>query len=223
MIKLAVFDLAGTTIDEQNVVYKTVHRAVESAGYDVHYNTVLLYAAGKEKRKAIQDVMEHVEGGWVDGDVVDEAYERFEQMLDAAYRELTALPMPGSEVVFAALREKGIKIVLNTGYRRAVADQLLQKIGWTAGQEYDLLVTADDVEKGRPNPDMILVAMERLGVTDPKTVLKIGDSVADIEEGRNAGCGIVIGITTGAQTAEQMAPALPDHIVNQLPELLGLL
>jgi phosphonatase-like hydrolase len=220
MIKLAVFDLAGTTIDEQNVVYKTVHRAVESVGYDVDYNTVLLYAAGKEKRRAIQDVMEHVEGGWVDSDIVDDAYARFEQMLDMAYRDLTPLPMPDSAAVFAALREKNVKIALNTGYRRAVADQLLQKIGWMEGREYDLLVTADDVKRGRPNPDMIFVAMERLGVTDAKTVLKIGDSVADIEEGRNAGCGMVLGITTGAQTAAQMAPAQPDYIVNQLIELL---
>jgi phosphoglycolate phosphatase-like HAD superfamily hydrolase len=70
---------------------------------------------------------------------------------------------------------------------------------------------------------MILLAMERFGITDAKEVAKIGDSIIDIEEGRNAGCGLSIGITTGAHTAAQLATANPDFIIHHLVELLPII
>jgi phosphoglycolate phosphatase-like HAD superfamily hydrolase len=70
---------------------------------------------------------------------------------------------------------------------------------------------------------MILHAMELFEMSDASEVLKIGDSNIDIEEGKNAGCGITVGITTGAQTREQLAAASPDHIIDSLMDLPGLL
>jgi len=70
---------------------------------------------------------------------------------------------------------------------------------------------------------MILRAMELFEMTDASEVLKIGDSTIDIEEGKNAGCGITVGITTGAQTRDQLAMASPDYIIDNLHELLEIL
>ncbi len=67
---------------------------------------------------------------------------------------------------------------------------------------------------------MILLAMQEQGITDAQQVLKVGDSIIDIEEGRNAGCRYSIGITTGAHTYEQLASARPDFIINDLIEVL---
>jgi len=72
---------------------------------------------------------------------------------------------------------------------------------------YDLLVTASDVTKNRPNPDMILLAMEKLNILDAASVIKVGDSTIDIEEGRNAGCLYNIGVTTGAHTKAELSTA----------------
>lgn len=47
-----------------------------------------------------------------------------------------------------------------------------------------------------------------------------GDSTIDIEEGKNTGCGITVGVTTGAQTREQLATASPTLIVDNLAEIL---
>jgi high-affinity K+ transport system ATPase subunit B len=55
---------------------------------------------------------------------------------------------PGASEVFRKLRESGVKVVLNTGYDRITAEDLLSKIGWKVGQDIDSLVTANDVEKG---------------------------------------------------------------------------
>lgn len=223
MIQLVVFDMAGTTVDEQNVVYKTVHRAIERAGYDLPLELVLLHAAGKEKFQAIKDVVEYLEGGAVSNDTLRDIHHDFETLLDQAYSILTPMPLPGALTVFRKLHENGVKVVLNTGYKRVVANVLLQKLGWAEGVNYDLLITASDVQNGRPNPDMIHAAMVHFGITDPAEVVKIGDSIIDIEEGKNAGCGIVIGINTGAQTAEQLMTAQPDYIFHRLDELLSLI
>jgi phosphoglycolate phosphatase-like HAD superfamily hydrolase len=68
---------------------------------------------------------------------------------------------------------------------------------------------------------MIFLAMDKLGISDPSAVGKIGDTIADIEEGLNAGCGMSAGITTGAQTAEQLRTANPTHVFNSLEEVLN--
>ncbi len=66
---------------------------------------------------------------------------------------------------------------------------------------------------------MIELAMQHCDVTDPRKVAKIGDSAIDIEEGRNAGCGLTFGITTGAQLREQLLLATPNAILSNLSEL----
>ncbi len=57
MIKLVVFDMAGTTVDEDNVVYKTVRAAINAAGYLFSQDQVQQAGAGKEKSQAIRDVL----------------------------------------------------------------------------------------------------------------------------------------------------------------------
>lgn len=221
MIQLVVFDMAGTTVDEQNAVYRTVHHALERAGFLVPFSTVLQHAAGKEKFQAICDVLDHL-----DQDVslvtAKAIHHDFEELLDKTYEILRPLPMPGAERTMAVLRERGVKVVLNTGYKRPVAEGLLQKLGWTQGQTFDLLLTADDVPQSRPHPDMIFAAMVHFDIKSGQNVAKVGDSVADIEEGKNAGCGITAGITTGAQTREQLLTANPTHIFDSLDELLAI-
>ena len=56
-IKLAVFDMAGTTVNENNIVYKTVQKVINDLGYTVSLDQVLEYGAGKEKHQAITDVL----------------------------------------------------------------------------------------------------------------------------------------------------------------------
>jgi phosphonatase-like hydrolase len=99
---------------------------------------------------------------------------------------------------------------------------LVAKIGWTLGKEIDGLVTASDVQNGRPAPDMIWLAMQQTGVESRQSVVKIGDSAIDIEEGRNAECGMTFGVTTGAQTELQLRSAEPTHIVDSLSEMCDL-
>jgi phosphonatase-like hydrolase len=220
-LQLVVFDMAGTAIDEQNAVYKAIHQALEEAGYDCSLELVLEIAAGKEKRQAITDVLTHLIDDEPFDAMIDAIHEDFKQKLDVVYASGIARAMPDAVEVFETLRQKNIKVALNTGYSREVATLLMGQLGWSVPQTVDALVTASDVTRGRPNPDMILEAMRLVGVSDPKAVAKIGDSAIDIEEGHNAGCGLVAGVLTGAQTRTQLATAQPTHIFENLTELLA--
>jgi phosphonatase-like hydrolase len=220
MIQIVVFDMAGTTIDEDNVVYKTLQKAIQIYGYEFSLEEVLSAGAGKEKLQAIQSVLalRNIE----DKVLSERIFERFQLLLTQAYASLPIKEQAGCTDLFHALRHAGIKVVMNTGYDRKTANSLIQKIGWVAGRDFDGLVTASDVKQNRPEPDMILLAMEQQEVKDPKAVVKVGDSVIDIAEGRNAGCLYSIGITTGANTEAQLKMANPDFILHQLSELLPI-
>ena len=222
MIKLVVFDMAGTTVDEDNVVYKTVRDAINAAGYEFSLEQVLTHGAGKEKSQAIRDVLSLDQEAHSDEEV-NSIFSDFKNRLGDAYRELDVKGMPGASELFAVLRERDIQVVLNTGYDRPTAEGLVKKIGWKIGVEIDGMVTASDVERGRPGPDMILRAMELTGIKSSEQVAKIGDSQIDIDEGNNANCGLTVGITTGAQTAEQLAAANPTAVIDSLDQFTELL
>lgn len=216
-LQLFVFDMAGTTVDEDNVVYKTLQRAIAEEGVTLSLDTVLAIGAGQEKKMAIRDLLHHA--GLSDPELqeqTDQTYDRFVPALEDAYRSLDVRPITGAIDIFTHLRQRGIRIALNTGYQKATALGLLAQLDWQEGREFDLLVTADMVERARPAPDMIEYARHRLAVTDPQRVAKIGDSAIDIEEGRNANCGLVLGITTGAQTEAQLQQARPDAVIHEL-------
>ena len=221
MIQLVVFDMAGTTVDEDNVVYKTVRAAINAAGYSFTQDQVQEAGAGKEKSQAIRDVLS-LDGQNHSDDEVAAIFDDFKPRLQAAYAMLNVQEQPGATETFAKLRQSGIKVVLNTGYDRTTAESLLVKIGWTVGKEIDGLVTASDVQNGRPAPDMIWLAMQQTGVKSSQSVVKIGDSIIDIEEGKNAVCGMTFGVTTGAQTKSQLSSAEPTHIVDSLGEMCEL-
>lgn len=221
-IELAVFDMAGTTVDEKNVVYKTLRKAINAHGYDLSLNFVLEHGAGKEKHQAIKDILKQ-HSGQEQLQVAKKIFVEFQELLQRAYTELAVGTYPGVEDLMDALRKAGIKIALNTGYDRKTAQLLLDKMKWTLGLQYDVLITADEVSKGRPAPDMILQAMEVLQIKYPSKVMKAGDSIIDIEEGKNVPCGITVGVTTGAHNREQLFSAKPTYVLDSLWALKDIL
>lgn len=215
--------MAGTTIDEDNVVYKTVQKVINDEGFNVTLEEVLKYAAGKEKHQAITDVLKECTQLINIGLAANIIFSKFKAALEMEYNTLEIKTFEGTEQLFKDLRKSQIKVVLNTGYDSKMANLLLEKLGWTVGKTIDGLVTADDVTNGRPEGDMILLAMKKTGVTDSKKVMKVGDSAIDIEEGKNAHCGMTVGVLTGAQNRIQIQEANPTYILESLNELRSIL
>jgi len=210
--------MAGTVVNEDNVVYKTLQKAINKKGYGLTLDFVLEHGAGKEKHQAIKDILT-AKGIDLENEPSEPIFKNFEQMLDQAYETLEVTSFDGVTNTLVKLQEMHIKIALNTGYNRKIATLLLEKMGWAQGKEYDALITADDVSEGRPYPAMITKAMELLNVSNASKVMKAGDSIIDIEEGKNARCGITVGVTTGAHTREQLQSAGPTYVLDSLTEL----
>lgn len=214
-IELLVLDMAGTTIDEDNVVYKTLTEAVNSHSYSVSLEKVLSSCAGMEKLEAITSLLKEIDGNEEDATVI---FENFSEKLKEAYRNLDVKPINGTENFLLTMKAQNKKVVLNTGYTSEIAHQLLDKLQWKENIHFDALITADDVSESRPSPEMINLAMKKFNIMEPEKVLKAGDSVIDIEEGKNAGCGLTIAVLSGAQNRTELEKAKPDYILNTISE-----
>jgi phosphonatase-like hydrolase len=218
---MVVFDMAGTTVNEDNVVYKTLQQSINKKGYDFSLDQVLEEGAGKEKLEAIKSILKVY--ALNNNALADEIYQDFISLLSEAYENTPVIPQPHALELFKVLKERNIKVVLNTGYNAETAELLIEKLGWKKGIEYDSLISSSDVENNRPDPEMIDLAMDIYGIQDSGEVIKVGDSIIDIEEGQNAGCGLNIGITTGAHTFLQLQTANPDFIINDLLQLIPII
>ena len=140
--------------------------------------------------------------------------------MKAAYEKHLA-PIPGAEATFAFLRERGIKIAIDTGFDATIGGLIMQRLNWL-GRLIDVAVFSTDVSLGRPAPYMIYRAMEQLGILDVHKVMKLGDSPSDLEEGYNAGCGEVIGVLSGAHTAETLGSYRHTRLLKSVAELPSL-
>ncbi|MCL2219944.1 MAG: phosphonoacetaldehyde hydrolase [Chitinispirillia bacterium] len=160
---------------------------------------------GMAKRAHIEKMLESpgIAGQWrakygrshTDNDVAD-IYERFEPAL---FKVLTqhASPIPGAVDAVAKIRSMGIGIGSTTGYTKAMMD-VVAPAAKKNGYAPDCLVCPEDAGgKGRPYPFMLWRNLEILGVMSVRSVLKVGDTVADMEEGKNAGC-LTVGVLKGS-------------------------
>jgi phosphonoacetaldehyde hydrolase len=194
-IKLVVFDWAGTTIDFGCMAPPGAFVAAFAAkGVQVTFAEAR-GPMGLHKKDHIRAMLCTESVGakwraaagrdWTESDVNDLYRDVTPRQVEAAarYSEL----IPGVVETVAELRRRSIKIAATTGYFRKAADVVLAAAK-RQGYEPDFNICADDVPAGRPAPWMIFRCMEALNVYPPAAVLKIGDTVIDIEDGRNAGC-----------------------------------
>ncbi|MDF2723150.1 MAG: phosphonoacetaldehyde hydrolase [Paenibacillus sp.] len=125
---------------------------------------------------------------------LDELYRRFEAALFATLGAHTE-PVPGALELVRALRHEGIRIGSTSGYTKqmltVVAEGAAQK-----GYRPDYWIAADEVAAGRPAPYMCYRNMIELQVYPAGACVKVGDTLSDIAEGRNAGMwtvGVIVG------------------------------
>jgi phosphonatase-like hydrolase len=114
-------------------------------------------------------------------------------------------------------------IFFGARFDRQIADALIARLGWQEQKLIDGSVTSDEVLRGRPFPDLIYKAMGLTHTKDPRRVAKVGDTASDLREGSSAGCGWVIGVTTGAFTRTELLQEEHTHLVENVDEILEIL
>lgn len=228
-IQLAVFDMAGTTVQD--------NKEVETCFYEAAIQTGL--EASPRRITDMQGIPKLIVVQTLWGEVIDPqhpdfnakvelTYQTFRQILENHYLTHPVLPTEGAIETLTWLRSKGVKIALTTGFYRKVANIILQRLGWDKNLDknyrgnseslIDLSLTPDETGKGRPHPDMIFMAMEILGITDSKKVINIGDTPSDLESGRAAGCLLSLGITNGTHTRAELLQYDNDGLIDSMLE-----
>jgi phosphonatase-like hydrolase len=222
-IELVVFDMAGTTVNDEDAVNRCVRDALEAVGLVVasaDVNRVM----GLPKPQAIARLIEQYGRSADLGPRLDSIHGDFVRRSVKFYAsDPSVREIPGASRVFDRLRSAGLRIALNTGFDRAITDVILDRVGW--GDRIDATIASDEVARGRPYPDMIRELMRRLGVSQASRVAKVGDTPADLEEGHNAGCGWIVGVTRGTHARSELEPFPHTHLIESirdLPDLLGL-
>ena len=216
-LRLAVFDLAGTTVRESGQIAAAFTAALSQQGIAVT-DDQLAAVRGSSKREAIArlvpDVADHL-------DRAEAAYAAFCEHLAAAFRGEGVQPIAGAEAVFRELRSAGVRVALNTGFDRDVTNLVLNALHWNE-DIVDAVVCANDVVEGRPAPYLIFHAMEATRVSSVHQVMTVGDTTLDLHAGHNAAVRWNIGVLTGAHSRSRLQQAPHTHLVASVGDLPGL-
>ena len=224
-IQLVVFDIAGTTVSDKGNVATAFIDACKKHGYDIAVEEVNK-VMGFRKKEAIKILLEKFNSDQ-QGDlteIIEKIHEAFLQNMISFYENDKDLqPLPHAEEAFKTLKQNGIRVALNTGFTKAITDTILKRLNWNKNGTIDHVISSDEVPQGRPHPHMIRAIMDTLKIEDVKRVAKVGDTQVDVQEGRNTGCGLVISVTTGAYTRQELERYDPDFIIDSLKELPALI
>jgi phosphonatase-like hydrolase len=181
---------------------------------------------GYEKRIAITKMLHlhEKDTAKITSELISNIHKEFVSLMIGYYQRAPVLEaLPHAEATMFALRSAGIKIGINTGFSKDIAETIVKRLKWREKGIFDYLIGSDEVENGRPHPAMINQLMKLAGITEPTEVAKVGDTEVDIREGQNVGCKYVIAVTTGAFTREELEPYHPTHIIDDIAEVINII
>jgi phosphonatase-like hydrolase len=224
-IELVVFDIAGTTVSDRGDINNVFRQAFVNAGITNVDAGDINKVMGYRKKEAIKILLEKYKPGFEnDEQLIEVIHEDFSRQMIQYYETSEDLkPFPFAEKVFQDLQSNKIKVALNTGFTKAVTESILKRLHWDQASFIDHVICSDEVIEGRPYPYMIQYLMQTMNIESPESVAKVGDTKVDIEEGINAGCGIVVAVTTGAYTKDELIRCHPDFIIDSLEKLPSLI
>jgi len=222
-ISLLVCDMAGTVINEQGQIYKSLFNTLKDLNYKPKIDDLENWG-GKEKRYILtQQIYKSVSmGEYVPTHLthmVDIAEEKLMEDLKDNYFNKSCVSLMDDELFnfFDCARMNGIKIALNTGYSKDFQREIINH--FNLDLHVDDFISSEEVKYGRPYPYMIHTLMSRFDIRHPKHVAKVGDTKNDMKEGVNACCGINIGVLSGFEGKDALFESGADVVVNKITDL----
>ena len=208
MIEAVVFDLDGVLLQSEEVWDAVRERYVRERGgrYDDEVQRAMMGMSAPEWSRFL-----HEEAG-VPDDMDEINSEVVRRMLEAYRRELPLLPG-----AVAAVQRIGdaFPLALASSSNREVFEEVLELAGLAAC--FRATVSSEEVERGKPAPDVYLEAARRLGA-DPTRCAAVEDSHAGIRSAKSAGMRVVA-IPNAAYPPDEEALELADEVVRSLDDL----
>jgi phosphonatase-like hydrolase len=218
-LKLAIFDVAGTVIEDHGEVVSSFVDALAAHGIGVGSEELAEFK-GAAKREVIRFFGWRKRNQPLSDSAVEAVYGDFVRLVNGRYEEQLA-PIAGAEEVFESLRKRGIQLALTTGFGRSTLDLVVRRLGWQ--EWFGATISSDEVEVGRPAPYLIFRAMERCRCRAVKEVVNVGDTPLDLQSAANAGVALNVGVLSGHYRRERLVCEPQDALMASVADLPTLL
>ena len=214
-VKLLVCDMAGTTVNESGIVYRTLYNTIKNQDISIKPDDMKNWY-GVNKTEVLKHFMNTDDRFRNNNDILVEMLNNFKRDLKKNYFEDKSIKLIDNKlpILFNKLRKNGIKIALNSGFSVDIQEALIENLNMR--EFIDGYISSESVPHGRPEPFMIQELMKRFNITNPNHVIKVGDSKNDILEGKNAGCFKSVGVLSGAESEENLKNVGADLILNSV-------
>jgi HAD superfamily hydrolase (TIGR01509 family) len=180
---IAVLDVDGTLVDSNYQHALAWYRALRSLGevYPVWRIHRLIGMGGDQLVAALG-------GDQLEERVGEKARELWVEEFDRLVHEVA--PLPGARDLLVAIKQRGHRLVLASSGKPQHVDASLELLG--ARDLADAWTSSGDVEASKPAPDLLQVALQKLGAPADAGSVLIGDSVWDVEAAKKAGMPAIV-------------------------------
>ena len=202
------FDLDGTLADTVPPLLDCYRHTLRTARGRALPDRLWLEQVGRPLRDSLREFTDDPEEALL----LQETYVSHQR---AVHDEMVR-PLPGAVEVVGELAARGIPLGVVTSKRREMALRTLAVCGLEGA--FGIVVTADEVVRGKPDPEPVRRALEAFPEARPAGAVFVGDSPYDVAAGRAAGVRTVA-VTTGPFDAARLAREEPDHLVARLAEM----
>jgi phosphoglycolate phosphatase len=215
-VRAIAFDLDGTLLDTLPDLAAAAQRMLAELGRPpVDEQTVRSYIGN-----GIPRLTKRLLTGTLDGEPPREVFERAQALFEENYRAALSVRttvFPGVAEGLQRFREGGFALACITNKAQAFTLPLLEQTGLR--EFFALVLSGDSLAKKKPDPLPLLHCAQQLG-TDPAGLLYIGDSIADVQAARAAGCPVVC--VSYGYSNQEVQDLDCDAIVGDLIEAAGL-
>jgi beta-phosphoglucomutase len=209
-LRAVIWDVDGTLVDTAELHFRAWVELCRDLGCDF---TRADFAATFGRRNA--EIIRHLFGDRFDDAAIDDLGNRKEELYKAAARQGVAL-LPGARELLEGLHAAGYRQAIGSSAPRGNIDLILELTG--TERFFDAVSSAEDTQCGKPDPQVFLVAAEKLGVPPPRCVV-MEDAVAGVQAAKAGGMKCV-GVTfVGHHPDESLRRAGADLVVKTLEQV----
>jgi phosphonatase-like hydrolase len=216
MFQAVLFDVIGTTVKENGDIILAAFEKAFTPFINQFDLQIVRMHRGKDKRVMITEILK--QHGYP-ASLVEQVYQLFKENVEENLDSFSE--NEGVAEIFDYIKRQKIKLGIGTGLERDIFEKVYTKLKWSQ-YKFDYIGIAREVGTTRPQPDMIFDMMKKLGLNEKAGFLKVGDTIADIQEGKNAGV-FTAAMLSGSQRKEDLEKEYPDFLIESLSELNRIL